>query len=139
MKILLALTVSALAISGAAAQRFGIRFDQIHYNPQEFKSGEPISVTYYGQALKVIDRDVILRTNFYDKNGLRIHRSVVNWCAVLEKYKGECPMKREDGFKLSVTHTFSTSATDQIQIESIVEDGNGNRLASEKDPIPVAK
>jgi hypothetical protein len=48
-------------------------------------------------------------------------------------------MKRGDSFKFTVTHNFFTEATDQFQIESLVEDGAGNRLASEKDPVPIAK
>ncbi|KAF9146143.1 hypothetical protein BG015_011686 [Linnemannia schmuckeri] len=144
MKFLSTLAIISLAASAATALHCkpvedGVKFHIIHYNPPEFTSDQQIDVTYYGSVLRPIDRDVFLRTYFYDKNKQRIHRGSVNLCAVIEKYhQGECPLDPEDGFKITVGHKFTTTAEDYIFVETEVIDDEGNCLSDSEDRVEMA-
>ncbi|KAF8938564.1 hypothetical protein BGZ47_008522 [Haplosporangium gracile] len=144
MKFLSILSITSLAVSTATALRCepvqnGIKFDIIHYNPPKFTSGQQIDVTYYGSVLRPVDRDVVLRTYFYDKDKKLINRGSVNLCAVIEKYQqGECPLAPEHGFKITVGHKFTTTAKEHVFIETEVTDEEGTCLSDSENRVQVA-
>ncbi|KAF9973780.1 hypothetical protein BGZ73_002968 [Actinomortierella ambigua] len=117
------MTVASVALARCS----GIEFETIHYNPQKFSSGEDFHITYYGQVSRTVDRDVNVHTTFYDKDRNVIHRGVSNWCELLEKYGGSCPMAVEDGFK--VTFPFNFEADDAEEFITIEVKAVGTRGA----------